>query len=144
MSRLRFTAGAACALLICLRPAQSQVPGTGLKPSKGPDIGFDYRAMIQEHQALINSGQVEKAVDYIQSRSKTPKLFVGADNLKKGLSLIYALAGNHDEHELVGFKHLTPRLYAFFVMAYYEKVTVKYLTLRIIKLHHHLPPFSHF
>lgn len=97
------------------------------KGDKGPDLGFDYRAFISEHQELINSGQVEKAVEHIKNRAKYPKTFERLEeNFRKIFAGIFATSGKSDGFELVGYKRYSSRQYQFFVMAYYENGAIQF------------------
>lgn len=112
-------------LAVCLGAAQTQAPGPKKQVGKGPDFGFDYRAFIIEHQALITSGEAEKATEYLHKHSKFPKLFAPIEaNLRKGFSAIYGAAGEYRGHEFVGYKRLGSKIFQFYLIANYEKVTI--------------------
>ena len=114
------------ALFVCLRPAQTQ-QAAARPAGKGPNLGFDYRAIISEHQGLLNTGEAEKAAELLRNRAKFPKAFeAGADDLKKKFALIYGAAGKHDRHEVSGYKRLSSSLYLFTVISHYDNVIMQF------------------
>src|SRR5262245_23025830 len=117
----------ACVLFIGMNWVQSQQPAHKEKAAAGPEIGFDYRAFVVEHQQLINSGQIEKAVSYLRDHCKNPKLFAPIEeSMRKAFSSIYGTAGKQEHLELVGFKRLSSRQYHFFSMAHYENGVIQF------------------
>ncbi|MCI0681677.1 MAG: hypothetical protein L0Y71_06210 [Gemmataceae bacterium] len=127
MSKAGYVACAVATLALCLSTARTQTPAPPRQVDKGPDIGFDYRAFIAEHQELINSGQVEKAVDHLKSRAKYPKAFAKLDEpFRKVFAGIFSRYGKPDGFELVGYKRYSSRQYQFFVMAYYENGSIQF------------------
>jgi hypothetical protein len=118
---------AVLALALCLGTAQTQTQSVGRKVATGPEIGFDYRAFITEHQALINSGQVEKAVEYIKSNAKYPKAFDPLEEpFRKTFASIYGSAGKQENFEFIGYKRYSSRQYQFYAMAYYENGSIQW------------------
>src|ERR1700677_5078883 len=118
MSRISRIALVVTALALCLGTAASQSTAPKGEGGNAPDLGFDYRALINEHQSLLNSGQAEKAADFIfakgkQGKAGNPAL---AEELKKKFSGIYGTCGKHDGFEIFGYKQISPRCCVVYVM----------------------------
>ena len=128
MSRLLGITVAVIALIFYLGTAESQPVAVKDDFGKGPQLGFDYRAVIDEHQALIIAGESAKAVEFLGSKGKLGKIGneVFADDLKKKFSLIYGSFGKHDGSEIFGYKQISPRAVVFYVLSHYENNLLQY------------------
>jgi hypothetical protein len=119
MSRFSKMASVAAFMMTCLA-------GTTLRPLQakdmGPDLSFDFRAMISEHLELINSGQAAKAAEFLCDHSHVGNIGNTGfyEELKKAFSGIYGSSGKFEAYEVFGYKQISPRSVSIDVLVHYE------------------------
>lgn len=127
MSKTASLVGIVLAAAVGYGSAQKQAPQPQKKSSAGPDIDFDYRKFINHHLALVHDGEIDKATEFLKEHAKYPKVFANLEGtFKKIFTPIGLNAGKPEGHEFIGYKRFSSRQYQFFIMAYYENMSIQY------------------
>ena len=101
---------------------------------KAPDLGYDYQAMLLAHMKLVADGKGEEAVKALETNMVNAEILNAdlKDNLKKKFAVMYGSGGKLLNHELVGYKRFTSRIYRFTAVSHYEKALAVY-TFTLVK-----------
>ncbi len=128
MSRISGIAIAVTVLGLCIGTTSSQSVAPKDEPGKWPDLGFDYRTLIKDHQTLINTGAAEKAAEFLAAKTKQGKAANQAlsEALTKKFSLIYGGSGKQDGVEFMGYRQISPRCIVFYVVGHYENSLIQF------------------
>lgn len=110
----------AVAFLAVFVRVAANTPQSSNATQQGPDIGFDYKKVIDEHIKLISAGKHEAAFDHIVSKSRPGQFDGGSEPMKKLFASIYSGAGKFIGHEVLGYRRLSNRHYRFYVMVDFE------------------------
>jgi hypothetical protein len=95
---------------------------------KGPDLGFDYRALILQHAHAVAEGKADRALEVLDSRASSKDWFQAESReaAKKHIARIYGASVKHIESEVVGCKQITSRIVRIYAASHFDRAVVTY------------------